>query len=60
MLVWFHSGMIHFVAGSHPIQEAWGSSHGSLYGEVKFKSCFKIVKKSYSQIPLVIMIQKNV
>ena len=42
MLVWVQGSPFHIAAGSHPVQEAWGSQD-SLY-RVKFKSCFNVVE----------------
>ena len=55
MLVWVQGSPFHMVAGSHPVQEAWGSQD-SLYGGQKLLQC---CQKPYQQIPLVITIQKK-
>ena len=31
MLVWVQGSLCHIAAGSHPIQEAWGSRHKIVY-----------------------------
>ena len=40
MLVWVQGSPIHLAAGSHPVQEAWGSQDS-----LKFKSYFNVFEK---------------
>ena len=42
MLVRVQGSLFHIAAGSHPVQEAWGNK--IVCTEVKFKSCFNVVK----------------
>ena len=42
MLVWVQGSPFHIAAGSHPVQEAWGSQDSLYRG--KFKSCFNVVE----------------
>ena len=58
MLVWVQGSLCHIAAGSHPIQEAWGSQDSLYRGQIqKFLQC---CQKPYQQILLVITIQKKV
>ena len=57
MLVWVQGSLCHIAAGSHPIQEAWGSQDSLYRGQIqKFLQC---CQKPYQQILLVITIQKK-
>ena len=57
MLVWIQGSQFRVAAGSHPVQEAWGSQ-GSLYrGQIQ--KLLQCCREPYQQIPLVITIQKK-
>ena len=57
MLVWVQGSPFHVAAGSHPVQEAWGSQDSLYRGQIQkwLQSC----QKPYQQIPLVTTIQKK-
>ena len=57
MLIRVQGPPFHIAAGSHPVQEAWGSQASFYRGQIqKLLQCFQ---KPYQQIPLVITIQKK-
>ena len=40
VLVWFQGSLCHIAAGSHPVQEAWGSQDSLYRGQIqKFLQC---------------------
>ena len=57
MWVWVQGSPFHIAAGSHPVQEAWGSQD-SLYGG-QIQKLLQCCQKQFQQIPLVITIQKK-
>ena len=42
MLVGVQGSLFHVAAGTHPVQETWGSQDS--FAGVKFKSCFNVVE----------------
>ena len=58
MLVWVQGSVFQIAAGSHPVQEIWGS-HDSLYRDL-IQKLLRCCREPYQQIPLVITIQKKV
>ena len=57
MLVWVQGSLLHIAAGSHPVQEVWGSQDSLYRGQIhKLLQC---CREPYQQIPLVITIQKK-
>ena len=57
MLVWVQGSPFHIAAGSHPVQEAWGSQDSLYRGQIQ--KLLQCCRESYQQIPLVITIQKK-
>ena len=57
MLVWVQGSVFQIAAGSHPVQEIWGS-HDSLYRDL-IQKLLRCCREPYQQIPLVITIQKK-
>ena len=57
MLVWGQGSIFHIAAGSHPVQEAWGSQDSLYRGQIQ--KLLQCCQKPYQQIPLVITIQKK-
>ena len=57
MLVWVQGSPFHIAAGSHPIQEAWGSQDSLYRGQIQ--KLLQCCQNPYQQIPLVITIQKK-
>ena len=57
MLVWVQGSVFQVAAGSHPVQEIWGSH--SLYRD-QIQKLLRCCREPYQQIPLVITIQKKV
>ena len=58
MLVWVQGSVFQIAAGSHPVQEIWGS-HDSLYRDL-IQKLLRCCREPYQQIPFVITIQKKV
>ena len=58
MLVWVQGSVFQIAAGSHPVQEIWGS-HDSSYRD-QIQKLLRCCREPYQQIPLVITIQKKV
>ena len=52
MLVWVQGSPFHIAAGSHPVQEAWGSQDSLYRGQIQ--KLFQCCRKPYQQVPLVI------
>ena len=51
MLIWIQGSLCHIAAGSHPVQEAWGSQDSLYRGQIqKLRQC---CQKPYQQIRLV-------
>ena len=57
MLVWVQGSPFHIAAGSHPVQEAWGSQDSLYRGQIQ--KLLQCCREPYQQIPLVITIQKK-
>ena len=59
MLVWVQGSPFHrpIAAGSHPVQEAWGSQDSLYRGQIQ--KLLQCCQKPFQQIPLVITIQKK-
>ena len=57
MLVWVQGSPFHIAAGSHPVQEAWGSQDSLYRGPIQ--KLLQCCREPYHQIPLVITIQKK-
>ena len=57
MLVWVQGSPFHIAAGSHPVQEAWGSQDSLYRGQIQ--KLLQCCQKPYQQMPLVITIQKK-
>ena len=57
MLVWVQGSPFHIAAGSHPVQEAWGSQDSFYRGQIQ--KILQCCREPYHQIPLVITIQKK-
>ena len=58
MLVGVQGSLFHIAAGSHPVQEAWGSQDSLYRGQIQ--KLLQCCRDPYQQIPLVITIQKKV
>ena len=52
MLVWVQGSSFHIAAGSHPVQEAWGSQDSLYKGHIQ--KLIECCREPYQQIPLVI------
>ena len=57
MLVWVQGSPFHIAAGSHPVQEAWGSQDSLYRGQIQ--KLLQRCQKPFQQIPHVITIQKK-
>ena len=57
MLVWVQGSPFHIAAGSHPVQEAWGSQDSLYRG--KIQKLLQCCREPYQQIPLVLTIRKK-
>ena len=57
MLVWVQGSVFQIAAGSHPVQEIWGS-HDSLYRDL-IQKLLRCCREPYQQIPLVITIPEK-
>ena len=57
MLVWVQGSPFHSAAGSHPVQEAWGSQDSLYRGQIQ--TLLQCCQEPFQQIPLVITIQKD-
>ena len=57
MLVGIQGSLFHIAAGSHPVQEAWGSQNSLYRGQIQ--KLLQCCQKPYQQIPLVITIQNQ-
>ena len=56
MLVWVQKSPFHIAAGSHPVQEAWGSQDSLYRGQIQ--NLLQCCREPYHQIPI-ITIQKK-
>ena len=57
MLVWVQGSPFHIAAGTHSVQEAWGSQDSLYRGQIQ--KLLQCCREPYHQIPLVITIQKE-
>ena len=57
MLVWIQGSLFHIAAGSHSVQEAWGSQDSLYRGQIQ--KLLQCCREPYQQISLVITIQKK-
>ena len=57
IFVGVQGSLFHIAAGSHPVQEAWGSQDSLYRGQIK--KLLQCGQKPYQQIPLIITIQKK-
>ena len=57
MLVGVQGSLFQIAAGSHPVQEAWGSQDSLHRGQIQ--KLLNFFQKPYQQIPLIITIQKK-
>ena len=57
MLVWVQGSLFHIAAGSHSVQEVWGSQDGLHMGQIQ--KLLQCCQKPYQQIPLLLTIQKK-
>ena len=58
MLVWVQGSPFHIAAGTHPVQEAWGSQDSLCRGQIQ--KLLQCCREPYQQIPDVITTQKKV
>ena len=57
MLVWVQGSPFYIAAGSHPVQEAWGSQDSLYRGQIQ--KLLQCCREPYQQIPLIITFQKK-
>ena len=57
MFVWVQGSPFHIAAGSHPVQEAWGSQDSLYRGQIQ--KLLRCSQKPFQHIPLVIPIHKK-
>ena len=59
MLVWVQGSPFHIAAGSHPVEEAWGSQDSLYRGQIQ-KLVNVVENHTIRYLLIVIMIQKKV
>ena len=58
MLVWVQGSPLDIAAGSHPVQEAWGSQDSLYRGQIQ--KLLQCCREPYNQIPLVKRFRKSI